>query len=352
MSVGRVAGGRRWDGVARLRRPSPARGRRAGGGGVAAGRWWDGGGGAELDGGGPGGPSKGRRKPAGGWRPVDGAVAAGEPTAARCANAFLSWPGNPLEFNTSPGSEGKKPRKQHRRPADVAQLVEHHLAKVRVASSNLVVRSNVGDLPDPLQTPGGVAERRGNGLQSRLHGFKSRLHLQGRLAQRESASLTRKRSLVQSQYRPLDPHGSPARLAQRESASLTRKRSLVQSQYRARNTARPAASHHAKKVPARLAQRESASLTRKRSLVQSQYRAPPGSPGRPDRPGLLRCPGPCACPTGSSGRWVGGGTGTRPAAGGLRQARHVVEGRPRGPVPQEENSSRPKPLLWWPWCPW
>ena len=26
--------------------------------------------------------------------------------------------------------------------ADVAQLVEHHLAKVRVASSNLVVRSN------------------------------------------------------------------------------------------------------------------------------------------------------------------------------------------------------------------
>ncbi|CAG6394811.1 hypothetical protein SCOCK_30044 [Actinacidiphila cocklensis] len=27
------------------------------------------------------------------------------------------------------------------RPADVAQLVEHHLAKVRVASSNLVVRS-------------------------------------------------------------------------------------------------------------------------------------------------------------------------------------------------------------------
>ncbi|CAD5929479.1 protein of unknown function [Streptomyces sp. KY75] len=88
-----------------------------------------------------------------------------------------------------------------------------------------------------------MAERRGNGLQSRLHGFKSRLHLQGRLAQRESASLTRKRSLVQSQYRPLirKDHWSariPARLAQRESASLTRKRSLVQSQYRARSTRR------------------------------------------------------------------------------------------------------------------
>ncbi len=27
--------------------------------------------------------------------------------------------------------------------ADVAQLVEHHLAKVRVASSNLVIRSNI-----------------------------------------------------------------------------------------------------------------------------------------------------------------------------------------------------------------
>ena len=45
-----------------------------------------------------------------------------------------------------------------------------------------------------------MAERRGNGLQSRVHGFESRLHL-ARLAQRESASLTRKRSLVQSQYR-------------------------------------------------------------------------------------------------------------------------------------------------------
>ena len=55
--------------------------------------------------------------------------------------------------------------------------------------------------------PGGVAERRGNGLQIRVHGFKSRLHL-GRLAQRERASLTRKRSLVQIQYRP--PSNSPS----------------------------------------------------------------------------------------------------------------------------------------------
>ena len=85
----------------------------------------------------------------------------------------------------------------------MAQLVEHHLAKVRVAGSNPVVRSErVSPSPCGEQcSPGGVAERRGNGLQIRVHGFKSRLHL-GRLAQRERASLTRKRSLVQIQYRP------------------------------------------------------------------------------------------------------------------------------------------------------
>ena len=55
----------------------------------------------------------------------------------------------------------------------MAQLVEHHLAKVRVAGSNPVVRSE-GPIEASL---GGVAERRGNGLQSRVHGFKSRLHL-------------------------------------------------------------------------------------------------------------------------------------------------------------------------------
>ena len=59
--------------------------------------------------------------------------------------------------------------------ADVAQLVEHHLAKVRVAGSNPVVRSERPTGPEGHL--GGVAERRGNGLQSRLHGFKSRLHL-------------------------------------------------------------------------------------------------------------------------------------------------------------------------------
>src|SRR3954470_364718 len=50
-------------------------------------------------------------------------------------------------------------------------VVAHHLAKVRVASSNLVIRSSED------VTPGGVAERRGSGLQSRPHGFESRRHL-------------------------------------------------------------------------------------------------------------------------------------------------------------------------------
>src|SRR5690349_19695290 len=80
------------------------------------------------------------------------------------------------------------------RHADVAQLVAHHLAKVRVAGSNPVVRSERGLHRLRVRGQlGGVAERRGNGLQSRVHGFKSRLHLAtqedfGRLAQRERAS--------------------------------------------------------------------------------------------------------------------------------------------------------------------
>ena len=56
-------------------------------------------------------------------------------------------------------------------------MVEHHLAKVRVAGSNPVVRS--GGERVSAGWHGGVAERRGNGLQIRLHGFESRLHLDG-----------------------------------------------------------------------------------------------------------------------------------------------------------------------------
>src|SRR3954454_18908071 len=68
--------------------------------------------------------------------------------------------------------------------ADIAQLVERNLAKVEVAGSSPVVRSEASGLHRELAFSvevcgphGGVAERRGNGLQSRVHGFKSRLHL-------------------------------------------------------------------------------------------------------------------------------------------------------------------------------
>ena len=62
------------------------------------------------------------------------------------------------------------------RIADVAQLVERNLAKVEVAGSNPVVRSE--RVRQASSLTGGVAERRGNGLQSRVHGFESRLHLE------------------------------------------------------------------------------------------------------------------------------------------------------------------------------
>jgi hypothetical protein len=81
--------------------------------------------------------------------------------------------------------------------ADVAQLVEHHLAKVRVAGSNPVVRSEAPDsVPQaqartvlrmskamiPQQGTLALAEwpsGLGKGLQSPVRGFDSRLRLEG-----------------------------------------------------------------------------------------------------------------------------------------------------------------------------
>ena len=67
------------------------------------------------------------------------------------------------------------------RCAVVAQLVEHHLAKVDVASSSLVNRSHA--VSSKKHRPwlharhGEVVEWLGSGLQSRVRGFKSRPHL-------------------------------------------------------------------------------------------------------------------------------------------------------------------------------
>ena len=112
----------------------------------------------------------------------------------------------------------------------MAQLVEHHLAKVRVAGSNPVVRSEVPDAVPRADGPHGSSVPEagsqeglpmaewpsglGKGLQSPVRGFDSRFRL-GRLAQWESASLTRKRSQVQVLYRPPGQH--PSGSAQGES---------------------------------------------------------------------------------------------------------------------------------------
>ena len=78
--------------------------------------------------------------------------------------------------------------------ADVAQLVEHHLAKVRVAGSNPVVRSEASSAVSRCRWPArlrvtlvwflgpGTAEwpsGLGKGLQSPVRGFDSRLRLEG-----------------------------------------------------------------------------------------------------------------------------------------------------------------------------
>ena len=115
------------------------------------------------------------------------------------------WSAPPGGCYGFPAPGGSSPPRAH---ADVAQLVEHHLAKVRVAGSSPVIRSEEQGAQS-RHSHGGLAERLGTGLQSRLHRFESGTHL-GRLAQRERASLTRKRSLVRSQYRPPPPARAPS----------------------------------------------------------------------------------------------------------------------------------------------
>src|SRR6202000_205152 len=86
--------------------------------------------------------------------------------------------------------------------ADVAQLVAHHLAKVRVAGSNPVIRSRVARGIKPPRWSGRVVRQRPAKPCTRVR-FPSPppIFFPARLAQRESASLTRKWSLVHSQYR-------------------------------------------------------------------------------------------------------------------------------------------------------
>ena len=58
-------------------------------------------------------------------------------------------------------------------PADVAQLVERHLAKVKVAGSRPVVRSEERPLGRPFSGPAAWPSGLGEGLQNPLPRFNS-----------------------------------------------------------------------------------------------------------------------------------------------------------------------------------
>ena len=104
----------------------------------------------------------------------------------------------PAQWTNVVHRDGRRSRPWH---ADVAQLVAHHLAKVRVAGSNPVIRSRM-QWHQPQRWSGRVVRQRPAKPCTRVR-FPSPppKFVPARLAQRESASLTRKRSLVQSQYR-------------------------------------------------------------------------------------------------------------------------------------------------------
>jgi hypothetical protein len=119
----------------------------------------------------------------------------------------------------------------------VAQLVEHHLAKVRVASSNLVVRSKWGFRPLRWWS-GREARQRPAKPSTRVQIPSPPLRTISSAGERFPDTEEVTGSIPVSSTGPARAcsaprRGDPARLAQRESASLTRKRSLVQSQYRA-----------------------------------------------------------------------------------------------------------------------
>src|SRR5690242_780497 len=126
----------------------------------------------------------------------------------RCAKRrceFAHSPGSATVLNARhPGRRGFAQRRGDY--ADVAQLVEHHLAKVRVAGSNPVVRSEASDAVSRCRWParlpvtlawvlgserGGVAEWPRQGPAKPCTRVRFPPPPRGRLAQWESATLTR-----------------------------------------------------------------------------------------------------------------------------------------------------------------
>ena len=130
----------------------------------------------------------------------DGGRASGRPACGRAE--FAGRPGSATVLKAR--RPGRRARPGRLRARGRGSVVEHHLAKVRVAGSNPVVRSEWPEVISgwPRAIRGGMAEWFRQGPAKPCTRVRFPLPPRGRLAQRESASLTRKRSLVQSQYRP------------------------------------------------------------------------------------------------------------------------------------------------------
>src|SRR5437763_4107363 len=128
---------------------------------------------------------------------VWGGVAAGGGPVCPAAGAaslceFARRPGSATVLNARRSDQAARPRMMGCH-ADVAQLVEHHLAKVRVAGSNPVVRSGRrARCQRPARFSWGPYQGRswelgaaewpsglGKGLQSPVRGFDCRLRLKG-----------------------------------------------------------------------------------------------------------------------------------------------------------------------------
>ena len=115
----------------------------------------------------PGSPPATRTRAATAGRGSRGGVGAGHGPILAGAPRFGRLCGDGLSFTRTSGAALMR--------ADVAQLVEHHLAKVRVAGSNPVVRSESRAVCIGLTRWSGREARQRPAKP--LHGFKSRLHL-------------------------------------------------------------------------------------------------------------------------------------------------------------------------------
>src|SRR5262249_6045871 len=82
----------------------------------------------------------------------------GRPDAARRRGKFARRPGSAKVLTRTPVPAGDAVPPRWGGQADVAQLVEHHLAKVRVAGSNPVVRSEAPDAVHAAEGPPGSRE--------------------------------------------------------------------------------------------------------------------------------------------------------------------------------------------------